>query len=53
MTTQDIRDALTDLLEIRKEITKVNRNAGQTIFNPAATQALEAIIQNFKDKIDA
>lgn len=35
---------LSDLLEIRREITRVNTAAGRTIFNPAATQALDGLI---------
>lgn len=52
MIAQDMQDALTDLLEIRREITRVNRSAGQTVFNPALTQALEEVIQKLKSEFD-
>lgn len=34
-----------NLREVRLEITRINKAAGQTIFNPAATQALEAVMR--------
>lgn len=45
----NISDAITDLKEIRSEISQVNRNAGETIFNPALTGALEEVISWMKD----
>jgi hypothetical protein len=32
------------LQEVRVEITRLNRAAGETRFNPAATQGLEAVL---------
>jgi hypothetical protein len=32
------------LQDIRKEITRVNKAAGETIFNPALTQSLDSIL---------
>lgn len=37
---------LGDLREVRREITRLNRAAGQTVFNPAATVALQALIDD-------
>ena len=37
-------DVIEDLREIRAEITRVNEAAGRTVFNPAATDALNALI---------
>lgn len=51
MTKQEIQDAITDLLEVRKEITTVNTNAYETIFNPAATDALVAVIERLREEI--
>jgi hypothetical protein len=51
MTIQEMQDALTDLKEIRAEISNVNRNAGRTIFNPAATDALNALIAEMDERI--
>jgi RecJ-like exonuclease len=45
MTKQDMQDAITDLLEVRREITRVNQAAGVTVFNPAATEAVVALIE--------
>jgi len=50
MTKQQIQDAITDLMEVRREISTVNRNAGETIFNPAATDALQAVIEMLKEQ---
>jgi predicted phage gp36 major capsid-like protein len=33
------------LREVRAEITRVNEAAGYTVFNPAATQALQALMR--------
>jgi hypothetical protein len=51
MIDQDIQDMITDLLEVRREITSVNRAAGVTVFNPAATDALEACIKVLRDEL--
>ena len=53
MTKQEIEDAITDLLEVRKAITDVNSAAGQTIFNPAATGALVAVIERLREEAAA
>lgn len=45
MTAQEIQDMITDLREVRAEITRVNRAAEMTVFNPAATEALDASIE--------
>lgn len=42
---QIIRDALA---EARHEITRLNRAAGETVFNPAATQAIDAAIESLE-----
>lgn len=39
----DIVRARQALSEVRREISRLNRAAGETVFNPAATQALEAL----------
>lgn len=39
-----VRDALA---EVRHEITRLNQAAGETVFNPAATQALDGLIEKF------
>lgn len=39
---------LDDLREVRAEITRVNQTAGHTVFNPAATDALESVIRRVK-----
>lgn len=38
-----------DLNEVSFEISRVNRAAGQTLFNPAATEALRALIERLED----
>jgi hypothetical protein len=35
---------LSDLREVRHEISRLNRAHGETVFNPAATQALDGLI---------
>lgn len=35
-----------DLQEVRIEISRVNEAAGQTVFNPAATEALDSVIKD-------
>ena len=37
---------LNDLQEVRIEISRVNEAAGQTVFNPAATEALDSVIKD-------
>lgn len=37
------KETLLLLKEIRQEITRVNQAAGQTVFNPALTQELNAL----------
>ena len=49
MDNQDINDAITDLMEVRREISRVNNAAGRTVFNPAAKDALEAVIDKLKE----
>lgn len=43
MYKYEIADALA---EVRMEISRINRAAGETIFNPAATQALDAVLDD-------
>lgn len=43
---------LEQLAEVRAEISRINRAAGQTIFNPAATQALEAVMNELGETKD-
>jgi hypothetical protein len=42
MSKQDI---LAAVIEARAEISRINRAAGETRFNPAATAGLDAIIE--------
>lgn len=44
MTPEQIARHITDLQEVRGEIRRINEAASRTVFNPAATQALEAVI---------
>lgn len=44
--TQQVID---DLNDVSREISRVNRAAGETIFNPSATQALRALIEQLED----
>ena len=53
MTAQQIQDMITDLLEVRAEITRVNLAAGVVVFNPAATAALVASIVALRDEVAA
>ena len=39
------QDDLIDLIEVRQEIRRINQAAMRTIFNPAATEALEELIR--------
>ena len=45
----NLQDAINDLKEVRAEITRVNRAAGRTVFNPSATSALEQVMEYLKD----
>ena len=38
------KQAYDALVEVRVEITRINKAAGETVFNPAATQALETVM---------
>lgn len=38
-------ELLAALAEVRAEISRLNRAAGQTVFNPAATSALEVVME--------
>lgn len=40
---EQVRDSL---LEVRREISRVNRAAGMTVFNPAATEALQSLLDD-------
>ena len=51
MNTQKMNDLLTDLMEVRSEISRVNDAAGKTVFNPAATDALNATIRTLKETV--
>ena len=42
MTTKT--EMLENLMEVRIEIARINDAAGHTVFNPAATDALEAVM---------
>jgi hypothetical protein len=42
-------DLIDDLKEVRSEITNVNRAAGETIFNPAATDAIDAWLRKLNE----
>jgi hypothetical protein len=53
MTNLEIEDAINDLLEVRREIKRVNNAAGRTVFNPAATDAIEAVIEQLRKEISA
>jgi len=53
MTMQEIEDAITDLIEVRKEIKNVNMVAGLTIFNPDVTDALVSVIEKLREEIAA
>jgi hypothetical protein len=51
MTNQEIHDMITDLQEVRREITRVNRAAGQTAFNPSATEAVEGMLETMREEL--
>ena len=44
------QDDLIDLTEVRQEIRRINQAAMRTIFNPAATEALEELIKKTIDQ---
>lgn len=44
------KEILEQLQEIRKEITRVNQAAGETVFNPSATSALESVLKALSTK---
>lgn len=39
-----------NLKEVRSEITRINKLHGETLFNPAATQALEEVMAFLQSK---
>ena len=46
------QDDLDTLTEVRQEIRRINQAAMRTIFNPAATEALEEWIENGTNQIN-
>ena len=42
-------DAIADLKEVRNEITRVNQASGQTVFDPAATDMLDEVLEWLKE----
>ena len=46
------QDDLDTLTEVRQEIRRINQAAMRTIFNPAATEALEELIQKGTNQIN-
>lgn len=52
MTAQQMNDMITDLQEVRSEITRLNLAAGRTVFNPAATDAVDQWIKALRDEVD-
>jgi hypothetical protein len=44
------QDDLDTLTEVRQEIRRINQAAMRTIFNPAATEALEELIKKAIDQ---
>ncbi len=42
-------ELLSDLLEVRHEITRINETAGMTIFNPTATSVLQGHIDKLQN----
>jgi hypothetical protein len=49
MTYQEIQVMIRDLQEVRSEITCINQNAGETVFNPALTTSVDRMITNLTD----
>ena len=49
--TLNAEDAINDLREVRAEITRLNAARGETVFNPAATTALEDVIAWIESEI--
>lgn len=39
-------EVLSDLQEVRREISRLNRARGETVFNPAATDAVQKLIDD-------
>ena len=50
MTQQQMSDMLTDLKEVRQEITRLNKAAGRTVFNPSATDAVDQWIAELREE---
>ena len=50
MTKRQIEKMRDNLLEVRAEISRINSAAGQTVFNPAATAALDDVVRNLDSK---
>jgi len=46
------QDDLDTLTEVRQEILRINQAAMRTIFNPAATEALEELIEQGTNQIN-
>lgn len=46
------QDDLDTLTEVRQEIRRINQAAMRTIFNPAATEALEELIEKGTNQIN-
>ena len=46
------QDDLETLTEVRQEIRRINQAAMRTIFNPAATEALEELIEKGTNQIN-
>ena len=45
------KETLSLLAEVRQEITRVNTNAGRTLFNPAITSELNALLHDLAGSI--
>ena len=52
MNRQKIEDMITDLQEVRAEITRINCASRGTIFNPAATDAVDQMMSDLKKMIE-
>ena len=48
VNTLNKEDAINDLKEVRAEISRINAARGETVFNPAATQCLEEVLEWLK-----
>lgn len=51
MTNQEIHNALMTLKETRMEISRINQSAGETVFNPAVTQQIEALLVDLMARV--